>query len=95
MIHDSECGGEHDVSESTRGKDVLHPLLHLVLANVEAGREDSALVDAADQLNDDLARSVVVDDLELSDVSYDANEKGYKEEGGGGKWYEFSANLGC
>lgn len=37
--------------------------------DVEARRDDSALVQTTDKLDDDLARSVIIDDLELSDVA--------------------------
>lgn len=37
--------------------------------DVEAGGDDTALVDAADEVHHDLAGALVVDDLELTDVS--------------------------
>ncbi len=40
--------------------------------NIESRRDDTALVDAAVQLNNNLSRAVVIDNLELSDVSYNA-----------------------
>ncbi len=40
-----------------------------VNTDVEAGADDAALVQSAIELDDDLARSVVVDDLELADVA--------------------------
>jgi hypothetical protein len=37
--------------------------------DVESGRDDTGLVQSTVELDDDLASSVVVDDLELSDVT--------------------------
>ena len=39
------------------------------MADVEAGRDDAGLVEAAVELDDNLARTVVVDNLELADVA--------------------------
>ena len=36
---------------------------------VETRRDDTALVDAADQVDDDLAGTVIVDDLEVTEVA--------------------------
>jgi hypothetical protein len=95
MVHDTISSCEHQVTEATGRKDVLHPLLNILRTkrkhdeliymfqpqqrhdertnldgDVESRRDDTALVDSADKLDDDLARSVVIDDLEFTDVSY-------------------------
>ena len=69
MVHDTISSCEHQVTEATGRKDVLHPLLNILDGDVESRRDDTALVDSADKLDDDLARSVVIDDLEFTDVS--------------------------
>ena len=61
---------ENDVTERTRGEEQVDPGLDLGKLDVEPGRNDTGLVQAAVQLNDDLARTMVVDNLELADVSY-------------------------
>ena len=38
--------------------------------DVEPRRDDAALVQSAEQFDDDLARSVVIDEFKLSDVAY-------------------------
>ncbi len=65
---DALGGGDDEVSELPGGEDVVGPLLIVVEEDVVVGGDDSALVDAADQLDHDLLASVVVDDLELTDV---------------------------
>lgn len=69
VVHDTGRGGEDDIAEGTGGEQLLHPVLDLAELHVEAGRDDTALVDAAVELHDDLARSVVIHFLELSDVT--------------------------
>ena len=60
---------ENDVTERTRGEEQVDPGLDLGNLDVEPGRNDTGLVQAAVQLNDDLARTMVVDNLELADVA--------------------------
>merc|ERR1719370_1608768 len=50
-------------------KEVVGPLLVISDADVESWGDDSDLVDSAGQVDDDLAAPVVVDNLELADVS--------------------------
>lgn len=69
VVHDAEGGGQDNMTETTSREDVLHPLLDILDLHIEARRDDTALVDAANQLNDDLARSVVINNLELSNVA--------------------------
>jgi hypothetical protein len=69
VVHDASRGGEDDVSELTRGQQLDDPLLHVAELDVVAGRDDTGLVDAAVELDNDLAVAVVVDLLELADVA--------------------------
>lgn len=69
MVHDTVRGGEHDETKLTGREQIGDPLLDLVDADVEPGGDDTALVETADEVDDDLARAVIVDDLELADVA--------------------------
>lgn len=69
VCHDTISGRDEDVSELTRRQQVHHPLLDLTDFDVESGRDDTALVDASGQFNHDLAGSVVINDLEFTNVS--------------------------
>jgi len=69
VVHDTGGGGEDNVAELTRGQEFDNPLLNLVELDVVAGRDTSALVDTAVKLNDNLSGSVVVNLLELADVT--------------------------
>lgn len=69
VVHDTGRGGEDDVAELTRGEQLDDPLLEVTELDVVAGRDDTGLVDAAVQLDDDLAVAVVIDLLELANVA--------------------------
>ena len=56
-------------TEATGREQQVDPVLDLVDRDVVAGRDDTRLVQTAVQLNDDLARTVVIDDLELANVA--------------------------
>ena len=46
VVHDTGRGGEDDEAELTGGKELGDPLLELVEADVVAGADDTALVEA-------------------------------------------------
>jgi hypothetical protein len=69
VVHDASRGGEDNVTELTRGQQLDNPLLHVAELDVVAGRDDTGLVDAAVELDDNLAIAVVVDLLELANVA--------------------------
>ena len=63
MVHNSVGGGENNVPELTGREEVDDPLLNFIVSDVEPGGDNTALVDPTVELNNDLARSVVIDDL--------------------------------
>ena len=69
VVHDARRGGEDDLSEGSSGEQQVDPVLDGIDTDVESGRDDTGLVESTVQLDDDLAASVVVDDLELADVA--------------------------
>lgn len=69
VVHNSRTRGEHHEAELTRRQQVVHPLLQVLVGHVEARRDDTSLVEAAVQLDDNLARAVIVNDLKLANVA--------------------------
>lgn len=69
VVHDTGRGGEDDVAELTGRKESDDPLLEVTELDVEAGRDDTSLVETSVQLDDDLAVAVVVNLLELANVA--------------------------
>lgn len=70
VVHNPGRGGKDDVTELTRRKELDNPLLEVAELDVVAGRDDTGLVDAAVELDDNLAVAVVVNLLELANVAY-------------------------
>jgi len=77
VIHNTSACCQDDVPELSRWQQLDNPLLEISELNIIAGRDDTGLVETAIELNDDFARSVVVNFLEFSDVAvllHDAQE---------------------
>ena len=70
VVHDTSRGGEDNVAELTGGQQLDDPLLEVGETDVVAGGDDTGLVQAAVELDDDLAGAVVVNLLEFADVTY-------------------------
>merc|ERR1719428_1818711 len=62
-------GGQHQMTELTGRKDIRSQLLDLVQSDIESRGDHTALVQSADQVHNDLSRAVIVDDLEVADVT--------------------------
>jgi hypothetical protein len=85
MVHDTRTCGENDVTELTGWEKLDDPLLQITELDVVAGADAPSLVEAvqklvyvleysrvnipAIQLNDDFAVAVVIDFLELANVT--------------------------
>lgn len=69
VIHDTSTGGQDNVAELTRRQQLDNPLLKVAKLDVVAGRDDTGLVEAAVELDDNLVAAVVVDLLEFTNVS--------------------------
>lgn len=69
VVHDTRRGRENHKAERTSGKHRRNPALDLVQGNGVAGRNNAALVDTANELDDNLAGTVVVNDLKVANVA--------------------------
>ena len=69
VVHDTLVGGQNDNTELTGGKDGVGEVLEFLEGEVETGRDDTALVETAVEVHNDLAIASVIDDLELIDVA--------------------------
>ena len=69
MIHDTLRGGQHDVTELTAGKQVAGPHLDLVDLDIEAGGDATALVQATNQIHNDLSGAVGVHNGDVTNVA--------------------------
>jgi len=69
MSEDAVSSGNDDMSELSGGEDVVSPFLEIRDRNIVTRRDNTAFVDSSNEFNDDLLRSVVIDDFEFTDVS--------------------------
>jgi hypothetical protein len=69
VVHDTGGGSQDDETELTGGKELDDPLLDVAELDVVAGGDDTGLVDAAVELDDNLAVAVVINLLELANVA--------------------------
>lgn len=69
VVHDTSRGSQDDVTELSGGQQVVSPSLNVGDLDVESGRDNSTLVQSTVQLNDNLTRTVVINVLELTNVT--------------------------
>ncbi len=69
VVHDARTSSEHDEAELSRRQQLDNPLLEISELDVVTRRDDTSLVEAAVELDDDLAVSVVIDFLEFANVA--------------------------
>lgn len=69
VVHDTGRGGQDNEAELTRRQEPDNPLLKVGDLDGVARGDAASLVDAAVELDDDLAGAVVVDLLKLADVA--------------------------
>lgn len=69
MGHNSVCGGEDDMSELTGGQKIGNPLFDFTVFNIESWGNYTAFVQTSSKFDNDFSGTVIIDDLELSDVS--------------------------
>jgi hypothetical protein len=67
--HDTLTGTNENVSELTAGQQINGPFLEFTVFDIESRRDDTALIETSRQFNDDLSGSVIVDNLEFTNVS--------------------------
>ena len=63
VVHDTSGGGQHHIAKLSGGQEVVGPLLDVPDGDVEPGGDHAALVQAPRQVDNNLTRSVVIDDL--------------------------------
>ena len=69
VVHDTIGGSEDELSKLTRREQIGSELLDLINGDIKSWRNDTALVQTSKKIEDNLAGSMVVDNLKLSNVS--------------------------
>jgi hypothetical protein len=69
VCHNSGAGGEDEEAELPGRKKVRNPGFNLLDRDIEARGDDTAFVEAAQKVNDDLSSAVVINELKLAYVA--------------------------
>ena len=69
MVHDSIRSRQNQLSELAGRKQIRSQLLNLIKSDVESRRDDTALVEATQQIDHNFTASMVINNLEGSDVT--------------------------
>ena len=69
MVHDTLVGGEDDETELSGWEDLIDELLEILQFQVESWWDDTGLVKSTVEVDNDLSGSLVINDLEVSDIS--------------------------
>ena len=69
MVHDSAGCCEHNETELSGWQEVCGPLFHVSESNIESGGDHTTLVESACQVDNNLASTMIIDDLKLANVT--------------------------
>jgi hypothetical protein len=69
MIHNPSTGGKNNISNTSSRQKLIDPFLQIGKTNIETRRDDTAFVETTVKLNDNLARAVIINFLEFSNVA--------------------------
>ena len=69
MVHDARRCCKNNVSELTRWEVIGGVLVEFSNTDVETRADDGALVETSSEVDNNLASTMVIDDLEFSDVT--------------------------
>jgi hypothetical protein len=70
MVHDTISSGKDDMTELSGWEDLVAPVFNLADWDIKSRRDDSALVNSSKELDNYLSGSMVIDYLELTDISF-------------------------
>jgi hypothetical protein len=70
MVHNTLRGSEDNMTELTAGKEVAGPHLNFIDLNIETRRDATTLVETTNKVNNNLTRTVVIDDGDFTNVTY-------------------------
>merc|ERR1719419_1696985 len=69
VIHNASRSGQDDVTELSTWQQVCGPFFDISNSNIESWGDDSAFVESSSQIDDNFSGSVVINNLEFSDVT--------------------------
>lgn len=69
MIHNTSRSGKYNEAKLSAGQQVVYPLFNSVSLYIESRRDDSALVQTSNQLDNNLSTAVIINDFKFSNVT--------------------------
>lgn len=60
----------HEETKLTRRKEISDPVFNVLLLYRESRRNDTTLVESSNELNDNLSRTMIINDFEFANVSF-------------------------
>merc|ERR1719183_621893 len=69
VVHDAIRGSEHNMTELARRQEVGGKLLQATKRDIKSRRDHATFVDTTNQVDDDFACSVVINNLQIADVA--------------------------
>ena len=57
------------MSKTTRGENIEYPLLDFIYSAIKTGRYDTTLVDTSNKVNNDFARTVIINKFKISNIT--------------------------
>lgn len=70
MVHNTSRGSKDNETKLARGEEVVNPVLQLGKLNVKARGNNTTLVEASVQVNNNLSGAVIINDFEFINVTY-------------------------
>jgi hypothetical protein len=75
MCHNTIGGTQNNLTELPGWQKVDNPLLNFTHGDVKTGGDDTALVQAAIEFDDDLLGAVIIDDFKFSNVAFEGRKR--------------------
>lgn len=75
MCHNTIGGTQNNLTELPGWQKVDNPLLNFTHGDVKTGGDDTALVQAAIEFDDDLLGAVIIDDFKFSNVAFEERKR--------------------
>ena len=70
VVHNTHRGGQDNMTELTARKKVVAPHFNFVDLDIEAGRDATALVETTNKIDNNLTRTVIINNGDFTNVTY-------------------------
>ncbi len=78
VVHDTSRSSKNQETKLTGRQEVVDPGFDILLLDIEARRNDSSLVDTANQLHNNLSRTVIINNFKFANITKYKNSCAYR-----------------